>query len=90
MKFQTPTMVLREVAVGILLALAIAGMAISLQAQVVTVTIQGHVYDSTGAAVSQANVTVSNAETGLSRSVVATSTGDYQVALLPVGRMDGV
>jgi Carboxypeptidase regulatory-like domain/TonB dependent receptor len=54
-------------------------------AQTVNVTIQGRVYDSTGAAIPQATVSAANAATGFSRSTTATSTGDYQIASLPVG-----
>jgi hypothetical protein len=54
-------------------------------AQTVNVTIQGRVYDSTGAAIPQANVTAVNTATGLSRSSTATVLGDYQIALLPPG-----
>jgi len=57
----------------------------SLSAQVVTVTIQGRVYDTTGAAISQANVSVTNPATGFSRSATASATGDYQISALPVG-----
>src|SRR5439155_98776 len=64
--------------------LMILAMMLPLQAQV-SVTIQGRVYDTTGAAIPQANVTVTNAATGLTRSVIAGSTGDYQIAALPVG-----
>src|SRR5438477_6585764 len=57
----------------------------SLSAQVVTVTIQGWVYDTTGAAISQANVSVTNPATGFSRSATASATGEYQISGLPVG-----
>src|SRR5437879_13023163 len=57
----------------------------SLCAQVVTVTIQGRVYDTTGASISQANVSVTNPATGFSRSATASATGDYQISALPVG-----
>jgi len=63
----------------------LAAVVLPLQAQVVTVTIQGRVYDATGAAISQASVTVVNAATGFSRSATATATGDYQITSLPVG-----
>ena len=53
--------------------------------QVVTVTVQGRVYDSSGAAISQATVTALNAATGLSRTTTANAVGDYQVPLLPPG-----
>jgi Carboxypeptidase regulatory-like domain/TonB dependent receptor len=61
------------------------GAALPLPAQVVTVTVQGRVYDTTGAAISQATVTVVNAATGLARSAMATAVGDYQITALPVG-----
>src|SRR5215467_9402004 len=50
-----------------------------------TVTIQGRVYDTTGAGISQAAVAAVNSATGLSRSVTANATGDYQITALPVG-----
>src|ERR1700730_10869630 len=62
--------------------LAAAGPA---AAQVVTASVQGRVYDVTGAAIPEARLVVVNTATGLSRSTLATPTGDYQVALLPVG-----
>src|SRR5437762_1187406 len=54
-------------------------------AQVVTVSVQGRVYDATGAAVPEANVTIVNADTGFSRSSTTTAGGDYQFSALPVG-----
>ena len=65
--------------VAVLVA-ALPGMA-----QVVTVTVQGRVYDSSGAAIPQATVTAVNAATGLSRATTANAVGDYQIALLPPG-----
>jgi hypothetical protein len=63
----------------------LASLALPLRAQVVTVTIQGRVYDTTGAAISQASVTAVNAATGFSRSATASATGDYQISFLPPG-----
>ena len=54
-------------------------------AQQVNATIQGRVQDSTGAGIPQAAVSAVNAATGLTRSVVAGSLGDYQIPLLPPG-----
>jgi hypothetical protein len=54
-------------------------------AQAVNVTIQGRVYDTTGAVMPQATVLAENAATGLSRSSTSSSTGDYQLAGLPAG-----
>ena len=58
---------------------------VPLSAQVVTVTVQGRVNDSSGAAISQATVTAVNAATGLSRETTANAVGDYQIPLLPPG-----
>ena len=63
----------------------VASLALPLQAQVVSVTIQGAIYDTTGAGISQASVTAVNPATGFSRSVTASATGDYQISFLPVG-----
>ncbi len=69
-------------------ALAVAllgGMVLPARAQVVTATIQGRVYDASGAAISDATVTAANAATGFTRSTTASATGDYQITLLPSG-----
>src|SRR5881392_466300 len=71
---------LRNVRLAVLLVVFLT--ASSLSAQVVTVTIQGRVYDTTGAAISQANVSVTNPATGFSRSATASATGDYQISAL--------
>jgi carboxypeptidase family protein len=68
-----------------LCCLAIFAVGIPGIGQVVTVTVQGRVYDSSGAAISQATVTAVNAATGVSRTATANSTGDYQIPLLPPG-----
>src|SRR5437870_711166 len=74
---------LRNVRLAVLLVVFLT--ASSLSAQVVTVTIQGRVYDTTAAAISQANVSVTNPATGFSRSATASATGEYQISGLPVG-----
>jgi hypothetical protein len=56
-----------------------------LGAQTVTSSIQGRVYDASGAAIAAASITAINADTGVSRTTDATSTGDYQITLLPPG-----
>jgi Carboxypeptidase regulatory-like domain len=66
-------------------ALMVVLATVPLAAQVVTVTVQGRVNDSSGAAISQATVTAVNAATGLSRGTSANAVGDYQIALLPPG-----
>src|SRR6266404_4773272 len=54
-------------------------------AQTVTSSIQGRVYDTTGAAIPEASVTAVNTETGVSHKTNASATGDYQITLLPPG-----
>src|SRR5690242_3564055 len=56
-----------------------------LYAQTVNVSVQGRVYDASGAAVPQPTVTVVNSATGLTRSVEGGAMGDYQVTALPAG-----
>src|SRR5437763_8433807 len=56
-----------------------------LHAQVVTVTVEGRVYDSTGAAIPQAAVAVTNSATGYTRRATADPTGTYKIPSLPVG-----
>ncbi|HKC72133.1 MAG TPA: carboxypeptidase-like regulatory domain-containing protein, partial [Terriglobales bacterium] len=53
--------------------------------QVVTVTVQGRVYDSTGAVIPDAQVTAVNTATAISRTATTDTNGGYQIALLPVG-----
>ncbi len=68
------------------LALCLLAVATSwLGAQTVTGSIQGRVYDSTGAAISGASITAVNDETGISHKTSASATGDYQITLLPPG-----
>jgi Carboxypeptidase regulatory-like domain len=57
----------------------------TVKAQVTTGTFLGTVYDSTKAAVPGASITVTNLQTGVSRSVLSTATGEYVINLLPVG-----
>ncbi|HYL12873.1 MAG TPA: carboxypeptidase regulatory-like domain-containing protein [Terriglobales bacterium] len=54
-------------------------------AQTVSVTVQGRVYDASGAAIPGAAVTATNAATGLSRSTTSSAMGDYQITSLPPG-----
>lgn len=56
-----------------------------LTGQVVSVSLQGRVYDSTGAAVPDATVTAVDSATGLTRTNKAGAMGDYQIQSLPPG-----
>lgn len=51
----------------------------------VTATILGNARDSSGAALARAKITVTNADTNLSRSTVTDVTGEYRFLSLPVG-----
>ena len=53
-----------------------------------TASITGTVTDSTGAAVANAEVVVSNPDRGINRSTTTNSSGDYLVAGLPVGTVN--
>jgi hypothetical protein len=50
-----------------------------------TATISGSVYDSSGAVVPGVRITVKHTESGLTRNVVSSERGNYNVPLLPVG-----
>ena len=60
-------------------------LAIPAFAQKITGTLRGEVTDPTGAVISGAKVTVTNEDTGLTRTVNTTSAGIYSVDNLPVG-----
>ncbi len=66
----------------LLCILAVASIAL---AQGVSGRIVGTVLDSSGAAIANANVTVTNQDTGISASTVTDARGDYQANNLPPG-----
>lgn len=74
-------------AVGFLLAIIVLSFTSfqSVRAQITTTTVVGTVTDNTGAAVANAQVTITNAGTGLTRTVATNSDGQYRFDLLPVG-----
>lgn len=69
---------------SLLLILLLAG-AMQMFAQVTTADIVGTITDTSGAVVANAKVTAKNVNTGISRSVTSTTSGDYTLSLLPVG-----
>lgn len=73
---------LRFFALGV--ALFGAGSCI-LMAQAVSGTILGSVQDTTGAAIAGAPVTISSSETGVARTVITNTNGEYDVPSLPPG-----
>jgi hypothetical protein len=70
---------------GLVIASFLVLLATPAFAQKITGTLRGEVTDPTGAVISGAKVTVTNEDTGLTRSVTTTSAGIYSVAELPVG-----
>ena len=62
----------------------VAALGLPAHAQV-SVTVQGRVYDASGAAIPDAAVTVTSAATGLSRATTGSAMGDYQITSLPPG-----
>src|SRR5215471_11631725 len=74
-------------AIGLFIAL---GLALSLGnqpifAQFTTASLGGIVTDSTGAAVPEANVTVENVDTNLTRTATTGHDGSYLFPVLPIG-----
>jgi hypothetical protein len=55
-------------------------------AQATTGAFLGFVTDPSGAALKGAKITATNEATGLTRTVTTNSSGEYVIALLPVGR----
>ncbi|MGE5324250.1 MAG: TonB-dependent receptor, partial [Actinomycetota bacterium] len=53
--------------------------------QAITATLQGQVADKSGAVLPKATVTLTNTETGFSRTARSDDSGQYKVTLLPVG-----
>jgi outer membrane receptor protein involved in Fe transport len=70
---------------GMIALLFIAGWALTATAQTFRGTILGTVTDSTGAAVSEAAVTVKNIGTGLTRATVTDAAGNFSIPELPIG-----
>jgi len=66
--------------------LVIALIAAISYAQTTTGTFLGFVTDASGAVLSGAKVTAANESTGLTRTVTTSASGEYVIALLPVGR----
>ncbi|HEX3437916.1 MAG TPA: carboxypeptidase-like regulatory domain-containing protein [Pseudacidobacterium sp.] len=74
--------------VAFILLLLLASISVSARAQIVGASISGTVRDTSGAAISQADITVHNLETGAERRVASDSEGRYAVPSIPVGRYE--
>ena len=73
---------LYKISAVLLLVLALPDIC---RSQVTSGTLLGTVQDPSGAAIRGANVTATNLQTGLSRSVLSGEDGGYIINLLPVG-----
>jgi hypothetical protein len=74
-----------RICTSLLAIFALLLMSLAAQAQTVTATLEGRVSDATGAVLAKAAVKAVNNSTGYTRSVSSSDTGDYLIALLPVG-----
>jgi hypothetical protein len=68
-----------------MLVVVLVAFSLPLAAQQVTATLSGTVMDASGAVLPNATVKASNNNTGYNRSVTSSTSGDYQLAALPVG-----
>ena len=75
---------MKRVALGLVIAVSL--FARSLTAQSVTGTILGTITDSTGGVIPGATVTLKHEGTGLTRSVVTDSSGEFTAPALPTGK----
>ncbi|HYL61282.1 MAG TPA: carboxypeptidase regulatory-like domain-containing protein [Candidatus Methylomirabilis sp.] len=80
--FQSSTLFLFSAALGLALYPSFAPTA---RGQAVTATLSGRVVDTSGGSVGKANVTITNAATGFTRSVQASDAGEYAIPALPAG-----
>jgi carboxypeptidase family protein len=76
----------RGCAIASLVALALIILPSLLSAQTVTGTILGNVLDSSGAAVANAQITITNQDTGVVRGAASTGDGIYNVPSLQPGK----
>ena len=65
--------------------LLLLALPLPLIAQTVTGTLEGHITDTSGAAIGGVRITAKNADTGLARSTAANENGYYQLTFLPIG-----
>jgi hypothetical protein len=68
-----------------LMLCVLALLAVGAQGQTINATLEGRVYDATGAALPNATVTAVSSAMGLTRTATTTGGGDYAIPGLPVG-----
>src|SRR3989475_3656895 len=70
---------------AIVVLIALSTCLVFAQTSSATATILGVVKDTSGALIPGVSITVKHTETGLTRAAISSETGDYNVALLPIG-----
>src|SRR5881397_824608 len=75
-------------ATAIVVLIALPTCLVFAQTSAATATILGVVKDTTGALIPGVSITVKHTETGQTRTVISSETGDYNVPLLPVGEYE--
>src|SRR5882757_7328281 len=76
----------RKLRLASMVILAIASFSLASFAQTITGSIRGTVTDPTGAVIPGAQVTATNADTGISSTARANESGLYSIRFLPIGR----
>ncbi len=74
-----------KLAVAILFCLLEVFFSVALRAQITSTTMYGQVTDASGGAVAGTQVSVTNTDTNLTRTVQTNADGEYRIDLLPIG-----
>jgi hypothetical protein len=82
---QRPLLLAKVVVHTLLVLLVVSPQLVSAQSQAAAATLEGYVYDPTGAVIPEVTVTVVNSATGLTRTVKSSNIGYYAAPLLPPG-----
>jgi hypothetical protein len=75
----------RQMCLAVLLAAVSLILPNSTHSQAVNATLSGKITDASGGSIAKANVTVVNTAKGISRSVLASDSGEYTIPALPAG-----
>jgi hypothetical protein len=79
------TMIRSRITISLLVSISLIAVTGVAKAQTITATLQGRVVDSSGASIAGATVTAVSSTTGISRTASSSDSGEYRIALLPVG-----
>ena len=74
---------MRSFARYVLLIVIVLSLSMSMWSQLATTSLHGTVFDAKGAAIPGANVTLSDSQTGFSRTITTDAQGDYQFLQIP-------